>query len=882
MDTWVLQFDPMKTTPQSSMAPASDAIQITEKDGQTTVHLQDKKELHPSDLSWTPGDFQGKIEGKTVVLSGKAPLWFYAHWAYRLVNAGAKEVRALQAPDREFLVYRKGPSDQVAPKPRWVNELTENGHCRLFLAPDKEEEHSVLEKGLFLLPRGVEVLTLTGRGANWMYAYLGALAANSGVKKVFYDAPKESGLISIGADETGWIMPRPRQQAEPGFVVGILGDPNSGKSMFANFLSGLVAREIPLSWKYDGDAASPTSNWFVEALRQGHESAAKAIREKQKREWSPALEERVASELRNLKQNIDLVLADLPGGNHKADPPKRVPEGREVILREVDAFIILGREGKPNIIPEWRKELKKHGLEGRIIAEIQSAKPDLPLTLSLEQRDGLLVGTATGLDRSQDLFKCVREINAGENLLVRHLRAWKVARAARAATTCSFLTKSGGTCYGAAVLTRQGGLFRSGQYSSFNHSTNIHAEQGALLLATMAGEPDVLVLALAKSKGADPARPCGVCRQVMIEHAQRTGRDFDVAMIDGATEGYEICKVSSLLPLAWSKESARIEPPIRTAPTGPFSLDPNASLQVGDQVVWPHDGRKFLGVVWEPFVDKGRREIFIKLKYEEKAAGQWKKIPHSFSEPFLYEQFLARSVSLSRTRFGGAVVSVSPCEIEGRYPLQAAGTRVPGGLEEIFCEAGIPAEALRCTGSFATGMNQAASDLDLVCTIETLQIGGLREALIRRVKDGTISIPPASRTWKLLASIFPGGQAGILGERRFCETFEIAGQPIVLIFNKPQDNGILLGPNAGQPLRQAMSGVVESADGCAYKRSRFILAGPAGDRTHVISYIKTGNLVKEGDRVAVRGWLVPKASKDGEDILLQISAATDHIIWQGM
>jgi len=66
------------------------------------------------------------------------------------------------------------------------------------------------------------------------------------------------------------------------------------------------------------------------------------------------------------------------------------------------------------------------------------------------------------------------------------------------------LTSPGGTAYGAAVLTATGNVYQAGQYSSFSHVTNVHAEQVALVLATMADDPDVLALAVASTGAPGP------------------------------------------------------------------------------------------------------------------------------------------------------------------------------------------------------------------------------------------------------------------------------------------------------------------------------------------------------------------------------------------
>jgi hypothetical protein len=303
---------------------------------------------------------------------------------------------------------------------------------------------------------------------------------------------------------------------------------------------------------------------------------------------------------------------------------------------------------------------------------------------------------------------------------------------------------------------------------------------------------------------------------------------------------------------------------------------------MGDQVLWTHEGANFLGIVWEPLAEEKGAGVFLKLKYGERADGLWEKLPHSFSEPMLYEQSLSRSLNPRALRFGGSVACVPRSEITRYCPLATADGFLPDALAGILSEAGIAPESLFRTGSSATGMHKDASDLDLICRADTHAILRLREALSRALEAGAVSIPESSQTWKLLAAQFPGGRAGILRERRFFETFEIDGRQIVLIFDEIGDSGFLLGAGAGHPVRHVVGGTVRAADGCAHKRSRFVVASPTGRGTQVVSYLKTANLLKEGDRVAARGWLIPNAGRDGENTLLQISAATDTLVWQGM
>lgn len=81
--------------------------------------------------------------------------------------------------------------------------------------------------------------------------------------------------------------------------------------------------------------------------------------------------------------------------------------------------------------------------------------------------------------------------------------------------------------YGAAVLTENGNIYSAGQYSSFNHITSIHAEMGAIINATMNGEPRVVAMALSSSCK-NTVCSCGICLQFIKEHSMRTGIDMKI------------------------------------------------------------------------------------------------------------------------------------------------------------------------------------------------------------------------------------------------------------------------------------------------------------------------------------------------------------------
>ncbi|NLF17977.1 MAG: hypothetical protein GX595_12115 [Lentisphaerae bacterium] len=281
--------------------------------------------------------------------------------------------------------------------------------------------------------RGACVI-ITGSGAAWMYAGVAALAAGGGAATVACLSPRDAsaGLIVVYGQETppgsrlaipAGVLP---ELSEPGQVIGIVGDPNSGKSVLAKLcLHALRQSGSRDCWCLDCDAASPTPNWYVDMTQAGAALRAKDLRDKQKRPWNREMELAVAEQLRSCRGMLQLVIADLPGGRHTGDVKQRIPENRDVIMREVDRFIVLGREGAPEVIEGWRRELEKHGLADRIVAELRSAEPGAAFSLALdaEPRGGVLRGRVTGLDRGNASAGASAEFLAGLRELLRHAGA---------------------------------------------------------------------------------------------------------------------------------------------------------------------------------------------------------------------------------------------------------------------------------------------------------------------------------------------------------------------------------------------------------------------------------------------------------------------------
>lgn len=76
---------------------------------------------------------------------------------------------------------------------------------------------------------------------------------------------------------------------------------------------------------------------------------------------------------------------------------------------------------------------------------------------------------------------------------------YRLVTQARAAAVRAFLASPGRTAYGVAVLPVSGNTYQAAQYPSSNHVTNVHAEQVALVQATMADDANVLEMAVAST-----------------------------------------------------------------------------------------------------------------------------------------------------------------------------------------------------------------------------------------------------------------------------------------------------------------------------------------------------------------------------------------------
>ncbi len=366
--------------------------------------------LHDQPLDLRPA------RGRTATLEGSGALWMYAHAAAGAAANGAALILVRQPgvpePIPVFPLEPPGPAAAV-PGPWCRVGPPGHGGLRLECLPPAGGGKWPVGLAAAIPPFLASLalgggLCLTGLAPNWMYAALAAGATRLGCPWITYFSPREGCPVVVhGApEEIGRTLPLEpaREPAAPaaaeGICLGVVGDPNSGKSILAGILHSALRGSARRVWKLDCDGASPTPDWYLQMLQQGDAEAARQARTAQKRLWTPRLEALVAAQLASSKKHLDVVIADLPGGDHRATPPVRIPPGRELILREVDAFVILGRPGHP-AAGLWQSALAAAGLGSRIAAIWESRSPDLPPAASVAVGDGFSTGFLQGLDRSQ-------------------------------------------------------------------------------------------------------------------------------------------------------------------------------------------------------------------------------------------------------------------------------------------------------------------------------------------------------------------------------------------------------------------------------------------------------------------------------------------------
>lgn len=381
------------------------------EDGSLEVKfLQPRERFWPVDvIRHAPLEVNGAA-GRTVVLTGSAGVWMYAHAAAVLQVAGAGLIR-VDTP------YKPGTSEDLeGSESRFIPAGLPHGNSALLavrlrtsppLSPAAIDRllEPKLEELARLRPRE---LVLSGRASSAVYARAARTAVENGVRRIACWSARDGLVVVYDPDGIqvgqriavpGWVteaMPRPISP----LIIGVTGDPNSGKSVFSGTLDSYRERIGCDGWRLDCDGQAPTPPWYLSLVGQVSADEARQLREEHKRPWNSEMELNIAGQLRRAREIFPVLIADLPGGNHSVNPAQRVPAGRERLFAEIDVLILIERADKP-AETAWRESLRPHGLEGWITAVLTSCAPQGPSSLSVEESNGFWRGEVRGLDRSR-------------------------------------------------------------------------------------------------------------------------------------------------------------------------------------------------------------------------------------------------------------------------------------------------------------------------------------------------------------------------------------------------------------------------------------------------------------------------------------------------
>ena len=118
---------------------------------------------------------------------------------------------------------------------------------------------------------------------------------------------------------------------------------------------------------------------------------------------------------------------------------------------------------------------------------------------------------------------------------------------------------------GAAVRSKSGAIYAAANLENASSGLTICAEAAALSVANSAGDPDIDAIAVVGFNFADGAAgasrvvaPCGSCRQVIAEAAQRASCNVRVICCNGELSSITVWTIAELLPHAFGPENLAV------------------------------------------------------------------------------------------------------------------------------------------------------------------------------------------------------------------------------------------------------------------------------------------------------------------------------------
>jgi hypothetical protein len=385
------------------------------------------------------------------------------------------------------------------------------------------------------------------------------------------------------------------------------------------------------------------------------------------------------------------------------------------------------------------------------------------------------------------------------------------------------------------------------------------------------------MLALVSTDNSAMPRPCGICRQVMLEHIAHTGAAFDVAMADNKGR-IEIEEADKLLPLSWASHKSRgkQDRPFKGFEPRLLSKPPDEHFRTGNCVQWTVNETTAIGIVWENAFMPGK--MLVKLKYLKNPSGEWRELPNSLTESFDYMNELQENGFAGPTGFGLSACLVKPSEIE-RIASAKIEDQLPKEFISFLENAEIDISRFCYTGSRALGLERENSGFVIFSEAKAEEILRFRKKARHYLENGKAAIPGESGAWRFFDKVFPGGIKRITEEERFFESLEFEGKKISIIFTT-DEKFIAYNDNEWEAAGwHTVSGVVSDASRALFNRACFTLITDFHRQIEVVSYYQLANLVKTGDRLSLGGWLLKNRKNESVQRLIQILPGYSPIVW---
>ncbi len=142
----------------------------------------------------------------------------------------------------------------------------------------------------------------------------------------------------------------------------------------------------------------------------------------------------------------------------------------------------------------------------------------------------------------------VKKINLAEEEIAQSLRQYAIEGLER-----NFPLYDTASGYGAAVYTKGGVMYWSGQYSSPDKRLGVHAEMNAVLCALMDGATNITHLGVVSTKHKDaPCNMCGMCRQFFAEMSVRFTFNATIHCFARETNEEKTYTIEEYLPSVWT------------------------------------------------------------------------------------------------------------------------------------------------------------------------------------------------------------------------------------------------------------------------------------------------------------------------------------------